>query len=175
VYINRPLAIDDYNKFMNSVDKFDQLKVTYGIDRKSRKFWHRIFFYFLDAAVVNANILYGFLGLPKISTKDFRLSIVDGLTAEKIVELGIKSSIESPVTEKKRKVQVSSEIRKKESKHQAIRLESRRRCARCSTKEKQVRTAWLCSVCKVPLCLSKNRVCFQKYQLVGGTFSVPLC
>lgn len=163
VCINCPVAIDEYNKFMNIVDKFDQLKATYDIENKSQKFWHRIFFHFLNAAVINANILYEFLDLPAISKKDFRLGIVDGFTAEKIVELCIQLTFESPILEKKRKLQVSSEIRKKESKHQPIRLESRRRCARCSTKNKQVRTDWLCSVCKVPLCLSKNKVCFQKY------------
>ncbi|XP_071057540.1 piggyBac transposable element-derived protein 5-like [Onthophagus taurus] len=34
--------------------RFDMLKSLYEIDRKSKKWWHRIFWYLLDAAVVNA-------------------------------------------------------------------------------------------------------------------------
>ncbi|KAJ8877124.1 hypothetical protein PR048_021577 [Dryococelus australis] len=38
-----PNALDDYNSNMNCIDKFDQMKGTYEIDRKSKKWWHRIF------------------------------------------------------------------------------------------------------------------------------------
>lgn len=49
-----PTMLRDYNKYMNAVDKFDQKKSCYEVDRKSRKWWHRIFFYFLHACVVNS-------------------------------------------------------------------------------------------------------------------------
>lgn len=39
-----PTALIDYNKNMNFVDKFDQNLNVYKIDRKSKKWWHRIFF-----------------------------------------------------------------------------------------------------------------------------------
>lgn len=38
-----PLAISDYNKHMGGIDKADMLRSIYGLNRKSRKFWHRIF------------------------------------------------------------------------------------------------------------------------------------
>lgn len=53
-----PQVLIDYNKHMNAVDKFDQNKGSYEVDRKSRKWWHRIFFYFLDACVVNSYVIY---------------------------------------------------------------------------------------------------------------------
>nr|XP_023022544.1 piggyBac transposable element-derived protein 4-like [Leptinotarsa decemlineata] len=49
-----PAILSDYNAHMNSVDKLDQLKSCYEIDRKSKKWWHRIFFHFLDVCIVNA-------------------------------------------------------------------------------------------------------------------------
>ncbi|XP_050293785.1 piggyBac transposable element-derived protein 4-like [Anthonomus grandis grandis] len=38
-----PSLVNDYNRHMGYVDKFDMLKSLYEIDRKSRKWWHRIF------------------------------------------------------------------------------------------------------------------------------------
>lgn len=53
-----PSSIVDYNNNMNSVDKFDQLLNNYKLDRRSKKWWHRIMFHFFDASVINAYIIY---------------------------------------------------------------------------------------------------------------------
>jgi hypothetical protein len=50
--------VKDYNENMGFVDKADMLKALYEVNRKSRKWWHRIFWYFLDVTVVNAFIIY---------------------------------------------------------------------------------------------------------------------
>lgn len=82
-----PHAVKDYNNHMNFVDKFDQLKGNYAIDRKSHKCWHRVFFLFLDGVVVNAFVIYRELrstsGLEfcKLILKVFRLSVYQGLIA----------------------------------------------------------------------------------------------
>ena len=49
------LVNKDYNKHMGYVDKADMLKSVYDLDRKSREWWHRIAFYFLDVSLVNAS------------------------------------------------------------------------------------------------------------------------
>jgi len=41
-----PKMVYDYNQYMGFVDKADQLRTTYTLDRKSKKWWHRIFFVF---------------------------------------------------------------------------------------------------------------------------------
>ncbi|XP_030751366.1 piggyBac transposable element-derived protein 4-like [Sitophilus oryzae] len=81
-----PQALSDYNANMNFVDKFDQNLNLYKINRKSKKWWHRIFFYFLDAAVVNAFVLYKELHSPKISMKEFRRSVSQGLVADLVIK-----------------------------------------------------------------------------------------
>lgn len=43
---------------MSCVDKFDQIKKTYEIDKKVTNGGKEFFFYFLDASVVNAYIAY---------------------------------------------------------------------------------------------------------------------
>ena len=74
-----PQGIIDYNKSMGFVDRFDHLKCLYEIDRKSYKWWHRLFFHFLDVSVVNAYILYNMLP-DKCSDfktmKDFRCEVI---------------------------------------------------------------------------------------------------
>lgn len=159
-----PDAVIDYNQNMNYVDKFDQLLSSYKIDRRSRKWWHRIFFYLLDAAVVNAYCIYKLLNLPNLTAKDFRRAVINGFLAEQIVcKKRLSTSMpREPKEIKKSKPFTPIEIRLNSSTHQPERS-SRRRCALCSTKVKQVRTDWICSVCEVPLCLSKNKSCFQRY------------
>jgi len=60
-----------YNKFMEGVDLMDSLKALYRINIRSKKRYHRIFFHFLDVAVVNSWLLYRKdRELSKISQKD---------------------------------------------------------------------------------------------------------
>lgn len=56
--VSCPDIIDSYNRHMGGVDFTDQLKVYYGYNRKSKRWWLRLFFHFIDIAVVNAYILY---------------------------------------------------------------------------------------------------------------------
>jgi Transposase IS4 len=53
-----PNIVSYYNRYMGGVDLVDQLKGYYGIDRKSKRWWIRLFFHFVDLAVTNAYILY---------------------------------------------------------------------------------------------------------------------
>ena len=71
----------DYNKHMGYVDKADMLKSFYEIDRKCRKWWHRIFWHFVDVTVTNAFLAYSLRGDggAQLTLKNFRLAVVDGL------------------------------------------------------------------------------------------------
>ena len=166
IAVPAPPSIADYNKNMNSVDKFDQLMSSYNIDRRSKKWWHRIFFYFLDAAVLNAYISYKHF--IDIELKNFKGKCAEGFVTETLLDKipPSETTLRSiPIRIKNSKPTVSLEIRKTSSKHQPIRVHgTRRRCALCSTKKKEFRTSWRCSVCEVPLCLGKKN-CFNKYHL----------
>lgn len=54
IQVQCPKILPDYNSNMNFVDNFDRLKSDYGLDRRRKKWWPRIFFHFLDCCVVNA-------------------------------------------------------------------------------------------------------------------------
>ena len=165
-----PSVLKEYNSFMNSVDKFDQYKSVYEINRKSKKWWHRVFFYFIDASITNAFIIYKLLGNSDKKMKDFRRQITAELVAKKFVQQ-TKKRLSHKMTDTirlgRKKPGPSTSIRRSESAHQPVR-NTRRRCANCSTSKKEVRTDWMCSICSIPLCLSKRRNCFQKYHYAGS-------
>lgn len=52
VQINTPPCVHDYNANMGAVDKSDQLRQSYAIDRKSRRWWRRLFHFLLDLTMV---------------------------------------------------------------------------------------------------------------------------
>lgn len=160
-----PALLTDYNKNMNFVDKFDQRRACYGVDRKSHKWWHRIFFFFIDTAIVNSFIIYNLYHKDKsnlkLSLKDFRRQVCESLVANTLVR-NISLPLELSKSIKKSKPSVSEATRLTESTHQPIRT-TRRRCAFCSTKKNDIRTNWQCTVCQVPLCLGKTKSCFQSF------------
>ncbi|XP_050301506.1 piggyBac transposable element-derived protein 5-like [Anthonomus grandis grandis] len=82
-----PMAPVDYKSNMNFVDRFDQKKSSYELDRKSKKWWMRIFFHLIDCCVVNSFTLYRLRGLKRLPLKDFRRRVVDGLLAERYVQI----------------------------------------------------------------------------------------
>ncbi|CAI6348589.1 unnamed protein product [Macrosiphum euphorbiae] len=56
--VKAPAAIVDYNKYMGGVDHFDQFHSYYNVAWKSRRWWLKIFYYLLDASIVNSFVLY---------------------------------------------------------------------------------------------------------------------
>ena len=73
---------------MGGVDRTDQLRRTYGFDRKSKCYWLRIFFQFFDYAINNAYLLYKHsCHGHKFSAKDslgFQLELVHLLLEEQV-------------------------------------------------------------------------------------------
>ena len=43
---------------MGGVDRSDRMAQTYSVSRQSKKWWFRLFYYFLDTAIANSYILY---------------------------------------------------------------------------------------------------------------------
>jgi hypothetical protein len=68
------VVVSDYNKYMGGVDRADQRRANYGMNRKSRKWWHRLFWGMMDIAFVNAHVIYNKLFEEK-TTLEFRSSI----------------------------------------------------------------------------------------------------
>lgn len=73
-----PQVVKDYNTFMGGVDRADHLRSLYNVDRKARKWWHRLFWGFLDIAFVNAYVIYCEL-FGNIPVLEFRRNVGRGL------------------------------------------------------------------------------------------------
>lgn len=56
--IECPEAMIFYNKYMGGVDHADQMITLYDLDRRSGKWWKKVFFRLLMTCVHNSNILY---------------------------------------------------------------------------------------------------------------------
>ncbi|GFT13178.1 probable ATP-dependent RNA helicase DHX34 [Nephila pilipes] len=145
-----PKAVKDYYKNMGFVAYFNQMKCLYQIDRKSMKWWHRIFFHFLDVAVVNSYIIYQMLPVSQLELKTlkvFRIDIIRSLMMMGRLEVIPKRKFsDPPILIKKHKPHVPVEKRLKNVGHFAIKCKPRR-CAYCSTAKKPHTTRWMCETC----------------------------
>lgn len=145
--IDCPLLVRDYNKNMGFVDKLDMLKAIYELNRKSKKWWHRIFWYLLDISLVNSYIIFkersNTLQSATLKLKDFRIAVCTGLIGadESLPQRGRPLSLNS---QNHFKVTVPQEIRYDSCAHMPVHGTSRR-CAQCSTTSLPHRTRWMCS------------------------------
>ncbi len=78
--------------FMGGVDRTAHIRKTYGFDRKSKRFWLRIFFQFFDYAIDNAYLLYKHncrtYGSRPMDLLAFSLELVHHLLEQKGVRPG---------------------------------------------------------------------------------------
>jgi hypothetical protein len=152
---------------MNFVDNFDRLKGDYQMDGKSKKWWLRFLFHFIDCSVTNAFIMHKESEIQQLSNKDFRHHVYKGLLAPRIVKVNrpVKSDPRrsSVVAIKRGKPHVDRAIYLEGSSHQPQHLQSPRICAVFSTEKTPVHTRWMCTICDVPLCLRNGKPCFQDF------------
>jgi len=84
-----PNAVFTYNEFMGGVDLLDSLVTLYQIKRRSKKYYHRLFFHFLDMAVVTCWLRYrrdcedmGLTNKKQLSLLKFKYKIAEALCRE---------------------------------------------------------------------------------------------
>ena len=56
--VQQPKTFETYNKYMNAVDRSDQILATFNIQRKCLKWWKVMFYHLIDIAIVNSYILF---------------------------------------------------------------------------------------------------------------------
>ncbi|XP_047126408.1 piggyBac transposable element-derived protein 2-like [Hydra vulgaris] len=173
--VPRPEIIQIYNKFMGGVDTLDAIMARYRIHLKSKKYYHRFFFHFVDLAVATGWLLYRRdcrdMGVDKRQQKDlmaFKLEIADALCREG-----------KDMTAKKRgrpSTSMEAELQRKKKRGPAkpvptqdVRTDSvghwpahgvRQRCKRPGCKGQ---TVFVCTKCNANLCLSKKSNCFRQF------------
>ncbi|GFR11196.1 piggyBac transposable element-derived protein 4 [Trichonephila clavata] len=73
------VAIEFYNKILGGVDLTDQMTTVYKLDRKSCKWWKKVFFCLLISGVVNSWIAYCELKYRKTPLHDFTVPLAEAL------------------------------------------------------------------------------------------------
>ncbi|XP_060863545.1 piggyBac transposable element-derived protein 3-like [Metopolophium dirhodum] len=91
VSVTCPTVVSDYNSYMGGVDHADRLRALYDIDRKSRKWWHRLFFGLIDIMFVNSYVVYCTL-FEKIPVLEYRRAVVRDNNKEKIQNKNYKNT-----------------------------------------------------------------------------------
>lgn len=183
--VKSPLAVKDYNTFMGGVDLADRYRMLYDVNRKSKKWWHRLFFALLDICFVNAYVIYTQI-FDKLPLLDFRRSLSLGLIVMnslstsktkknssaplKTKEKGRKRSLSLPVSNneliKRRKTNysVGKDVRlNNRGGHWPVFTPKRGRCEECSLNKIQSKPMSKCSQCKVYLCVNEKKNCFCNY------------
>jgi hypothetical protein len=145
-----PTAVRDYNSFKGGVDVLDQLHSYYSILRKSRRWWPRLAWWLIDAAILNAHRLYEIKKKEKISARDFREKLMHELVGD--------TEPPSPIRQRKN---TTKEATSSQHHHLSI-SEEKRDCSICSRRPNhRVRTNYLCSVCQVSVCALE---CYDKHR-----------
>ena len=158
-----PPLLPDYQEYMRGVDRGDQLHTYYNIGRRSTKWWKRIFFYIVECAILNAYVLdkyinpseHASLGRKKKDTLGFRLELIASLIGQ--------------FSSRKRLGRPRSQIHDQPSRlnltlgHWPVFSELKARCIVCSAAGQRHETYVQCSLCQVPLCVTRGKDCFKKY------------
>ena len=141
-----PESVKSYNKFMGGVDLADARRKTYTCSCRSKKWWHRIFYYLVDTAVVNSFILFNEGShYAKRTQKEFVIELTEQLMSQhnSRKRAGNPSGNTLPSA--------------KCSNHCPERSEKCRQCRTCSLDGGQKRSSYMCSTCNpenpVHLCI----------------------
>lgn len=170
-------VVYDYNRYMGGVDYAYRLRAVYGVNRKSKKWWHRIFWGVLDIMFVNAFVVYKERH-ETIPLLEFRRLVVQGLFAQKEVPtpsrqyLFQKRQIPEEKKESKKgrgkQYTVLKDVRlTNRGIHWPKFVGSRGRCEVCSlTYQMQSRPYSKCTTCNVFLCCNDKKNCFAEYHVI---------
>lgn len=129
--------------------------IHYPAFRKTIKWYRKLFFAFMDMAVLNASILYTKTSGKKLSLLQFRSQVVYQLI-ETYAGQRSGNVLTSPVSNPLRltgrhfpNLYIDKTGKK-----------SRRKCVVCSKIKKKKQTYYECKICNVGLCVDQ---CFEKY------------
>ena len=149
--ISVPTAVKDYNSYRGGVDNVDQRMAYYSIPRKSRRWWPRLAWWLIDAAISNAHRLYQMQINPTCNGLDFRMKLMHELAGD----------ICSDRSEEHNKRQCMHST--STDTHRLSQSDNLHDCSICSRQPmRRKRTHFMCSPCHVYLCCPP---CYDTHRL----------
>nr|CAH7744543.1 unnamed protein product [Callosobruchus chinensis] len=168
-----PDSVLIYNRYMGGVDLLDSMLGFYRIKIRSKKYYLRIFFHFIDMVVVNSWLLARRAEKFDMPLLDTKLAIADSLCKAgqlaKLNKVGRPSNANlQQLYENKRKKGPTKEIpqedvRKDGFDHLPYWQETDR--SRCKYPGCTGKSYIICTKCQIPLCLNKDRNCFLHWKV----------
>ena len=172
LFVDCPSAVVTYNKSMGGIDLLDRFLSYYRIPVRSKKWYHRLIWQFLDLAVVQAWILYrNDVGVDRNTTmqlKEFKTSIVESLLQQRKSDLTKRGrpsiSVEAAHSAKKRRGPAApipnKSVRTDGYEHLPEYCQTKGRCRKPGCKGfPKIQ----CSKCQVRLCFTTSSNCFKTF------------
>ena len=166
VQVKCPKSIVEYTRRMGGVDRFDRQRALYSVSRKSKKWWLRIFYFVLDAAIA-FNLYAAVHPDPTPRLLQFRVELFRGLvrgfcSRQRRSSLQGMSFMKYRFTGKSREklIGVSEDVQLSLSNHFPEKTDGHRRCCPCSSRKNNKRSRIMCKVYKVWPCVNP---CFARF------------
>ena len=165
--VSKPIMIDQYNQFMGGVDRCDQYLASYSMQRKTKKWWKKIFYRLIELSVINAYILFCHFN-PEFSKRNrshyrFRELLIHELVQPLLNDRADPNNVAQQENRGRPNDIDSTRLR---GKHFAIsRFPVRRTCTSCGyqknehNKQTRKKTCNYCEKCKLFIC----KQCFTKF------------
>ena len=149
----KPVIVDSYNQFMNGCDRADQMIGYYGFhQRKSTKWWKKIFFWLLDICAMNAFVLFKATRERPLTKAYHRQLTFRNFKMALILQLEARAVQMQPETSDLTRKPVGRPAKSPTGKrapgrHLIEKVNDDRRCKFCSTPQAPKRTNYVCSTC----------------------------
>jgi len=167
IAVTCPRSVAQYTQRMGGVDRFDQKRECYTVSRKSRRWWLRIFYFLLDASIVNAYILFMSVHVDsnfnqlRFRTLLFRELVQNYSSRQRRASRDVNFLPPTVHKAVRKPLGVPDVLRLNTvGVHLPEMLASHRRCRFCSSRKNNKRSRYQCKTCLVPLCISP---CFAKF------------
>ena len=158
---DKPSTVLCYNKNMGGIDQVDRKVKTYESQRKSTKWYKKVFFHLVDLCVYNSYMVWKILHPGSVLTyKQYILAIIKKIFQEFPPDATTKGK--PPTNPQLRKIGnhfPNPNIKNGKSGYS--------NCHLCKLESKRVQTKFKCTVCNVFLCINTNPSCFQRYHTIS--------
>lgn len=147
ISIDRPNIVGLYNKYMGGVDLADKKIVCYKRQTKSLKWYHKVMWYMVDIAILNAYIVY--TSVPKnknVKLRDFREALCTSLIGGRNYRKGGHVAILDDHQRFNRNLN-----------HAPIKMAT---SSTCKVHAERVDTIYTCAVCNIRMCPDP---CFARF------------
>lgn len=162
----KPSCVLEYNLNMGGIDKCDMLLSSVQSVRKSTKWYKKLFFHFVDFALLNAYALHKIKTGENLSLADFQLKVISEMV-QKYAKLSERTKRGRPSL-REAPTRLSGQHFLATVPPTEKKAHPTKPCRVCSQTrygpKKRKETRYLCEQCVVPLCLIP---CFKKYHTLS--------